>query len=270
MIKKVGTTIIAFTAALSATAQSHWCDSIAATAQLSVSVSSNDKLNPLWLYSNQWGLYTQYEQAEVVAYAKADVRLANFRHFNMHLGVGGVGTTEWDRSMLHEAYLAGKAYIFDYTIGMQAHSPMAQWDDLTSGNFLMSSNARPYPRIGIGLFDYWSLPYTRDWLQIKGGVYVGKLFNEYDADDVYKCTYTRDVVISEKFAYGRIGGWIAKPYFGLVHSVMMGGKLPDGTEIPTDFWASFRGLGSEKFEGQFIGEATNAAGAHQGLWDSRF
>jgi hypothetical protein len=80
--------------------------------------------------------------------------------------------------------------------------------------------------------------------------------------------YTKDVILHEKFAYGRLGGWHVKPYFGLVHSVMMGGTRPDGTEIPTDFWASFIGKGSEKFRDTSMrGEATNAAGGHQGLWD---
>jgi len=250
-------------------AQKHWCDSVSASADFSVSVSSNSKLNPLWLYSNQWGIYTQYKQFEALAHAKANVRLANFRHFDMNLGVGGVATTDDGRSMLHEAYIAGKVYIFDYTIGMQARSPFAQYDYLNSGNYLMSSNARPYPRIGVGLFDYWSVPYTRDWLQIKGGFYIGRLLNEYDANDEFKNSYTRDVMLSEKFAFVRLGGWNVKPYFGLLHSVMMGGTLPDGTDIPTDFWASFFAKGSEKFRsiGVLRGEATNAAGAHQGLWD---
>jgi hypothetical protein len=206
----------------------------------------------------------------VLARAKAEFRVANFKHFTLNAGLGGVGTTEWKRSMLHEAYLAGKAFMFDYTIGMQAHSPLAQYDYLTSGNFIMSSNARPYPRVGVGIFDYWSIPYTRDWLQVKVGVYVGRLFNEYDADDEYKCQYTRDVTISEKFAVARIGGWIVKPYLGLEHSVMMGGIKPDGTKIPIDFVASFFGKGSSsnEFSGQFEGEKTNAAGAHQGQWNT--
>ncbi len=251
-------------------AQSHWCDSLSVSVSASASVSSNDELNPLWLYSNQWGIYTQYKQAELLAHAKAELRIANFKYFTLSAGLGGVGTTQWSRSMLHEAYLAGKLFVFDYTIGAQAHSPLAQYDDYTSGNFLMSSNARPYPRIGVGIFDYLSVPYTRNWLQIKGGVYVGRLFNEYDASNEYRCNYTRDVTISEKFAFVRLGGWIAKPYLGIAHSVMMGGIMPDGTKIPTDFWASFCGKGStsDDFSGQFVGEQTNAAGAHQGLWDS--
>lgn len=248
-----------------------WFDSLHIETKFETLVASNKKIQPLWSYSNQWGLYTQFKQTEALAYAKATYQICQSKYFNAEVGLALVGKTEFDKSMIHEAYIAGKAYIFDYTIGMQAYSPLAKYDELTSGNFLMSSNARPTPRVGIGLFDYWSIPYTRDWLQIKGALYIGKLFNEYDADDIIKRQYTKDVVFHEKFAYGRLGGWYVKPYFGLVHSVMMGGTLPDGTKLDIDLWASFIGKGSEKFrDTQFRGEATNAAGAHQGLWDLGF
>lgn len=232
----------------------------------SASVSSNDELTPLWSYSNQWGLYSQYEQAEVVVHGRAKCNLINRNNLSLQLGLGVVGTTNFDNSMIHEAYAKGRFYMLDFSVGMEAFSPLAQYDDLTSGNYLMSSNARPTPRIGVGIFDWWSIPYTRDWLQIKGACYLGKLFNEDNEK------YTDDVVLHEKFAYGRIGGWYVKPYFGLVHSVMMGGTLPDGSEILVDFGASFVGRGSDKFRdiSHMRGEATNAAGAHQGLWDMGF
>lgn len=248
---------------------SQFVDSLSIEVRTSASVATNGSLQPLWSYSNQWGLFTQYKQAEVVAYAKAKYNICRFKYFSAETGLALVGKSEIKKSMIHEAYVAGKAFVLDYSIGMQAFSPLAKNDDVTSGSYLMSSNARPTPRIGVGFFDYWSIPYTRDWLQIKGAFYVGRLFNEYDADDEFAYNFTRDVVLHEKLAYGRLGGWYAKPFFGLVHSVMIGGKMPDGTEIPTDFWASFRGKGSEKFRDNpaFRGEATNAAGAHQGLWD---
>ncbi|MCQ2228869.1 MAG: hypothetical protein MJZ13_03915 [Bacteroidales bacterium] len=248
-------------------AASNWCDTLNVSAELSISGATNSKLHPLWSYSQEWGKYTQYKQGEALVHLKADYRIANFRYFTMHAGLGVVGKSELKRSMIHEAYLAGKLFIFDYTAGMQAFSPLAQYDRMTSGNFLMSSNARPTPRIGVGLFDYWSVPYTHDWIQLKGGMYIGRLFNE-DYDKEYTKTHTKDVLFHEKFAYLRLGGWYAKPYLGLTHSVMMGGTLADGTKLPIDFWSSFVAKGSQQFTGKTRGEATNAAGGHQGLWDA--
>ena len=248
-----------------------WFKSGRASAEVSAGVSSNGDLQPLWLYANNWGVYTQYRQAEGLVHAKAEVRVANFRHFTMDAGLGLVGKTEKGRSMLHEAYISGKAFIFDYEVGLKAHSPLAEFDEMTVGNYLMSSGARPTPRIGVGIFDYWSVPKIQDFVQIRGGFYIGRLFNDdYDAE--YTKYYTKDVLLHEKFVYGRVGHWAVKPYFGLTHSVMMGGTLAAGwyggpKDVPVDFWASFFGKGSDKFDDAFRGETTNAAGAHQGLWD---
>lgn len=246
-----------------------WFDLFELQTEVATSVSSNSDLNPLWLYSQEWGKYTQYRQGEALIYLKGKVRVANYKYFTMNAGLGLIGKTEFRKSMIHEAYLSGRLFIFDYTAGMEAKSPLAKYDRMTSGNYLMSSNARPTPRIGLGLMRFWSVPFTHDWLQIKGALYLGKLLNEYDANDKYASQYTRDVIFHEKFAYARIGGLrIVKPYLGLVHSVMMGGKMADGDEIPIDMWASFLGKGSDKFTGKFRGESTNAAGAHQGMWDA--
>lgn len=241
-------------------AQREWLD---VEASSSVSVSTNSELNPLWSYSNQWGVYSQYEQAELIVRGKVGMRLVEREKVKLHVGLGLVGSTNFDHSMVHEAYVKGKVYMIDFTAGMEAFSPLAKYDDLTSGSYLMSSNARPTPRVGVGIFDWWSIPYTFDWLQIKGGCYLGMLFNEDNPK------YTKDVILHEKFAYGRLGGWYVKPYFGLVHSVMMGGVTPSGEDVPIDFWASFFAKGSEEFReiSSMRGEATNAAGGHQGLWD---
>ena len=247
-----------------------WLDSLSAREELSASIATNKDLRPLWSYSNRWGVYTQYERAEFFASARADIRILHTPHTNLHAGLGLVASTDDSRRVPHEAYLSGNVFMFDYLAGMKAYSPLAADDDVSSGNYLMSSNARPTPRIGLGIFDYFSVPFTRDWLQVKGGVFVGRLFDD-DFDDDYTSLFTTSVTLHEKFAYVRIGGWYVKPYIGLVHSVLIGGTTPDGHKIPTDFWASFFGRGSEDFRdydgGWLRGEATNAAGAHQGIWD---
>ncbi len=247
-----------------------WADSIDTQAEVSTSVSTNKDFRPLWSYSNKWGVYSQYEQGELTVHATAKLRLLHSRNASVGVGLGLVGSTDSDRRMLHEAYVDARFFMIDFLAGMKCYSPLASDDDVTSGNYLMSSTARPLPRLGVGIFDYWSVPLTRNWIQIKGGLFVGKMLDT-DFDSEYAKQFSTDVVLHEKFVYGRIGGWHVKPYLGLTHSVQMGGTLPDGTDIPMDFWASFWGKGSEKFRnvenGRFRGEATNAAGAHQGLWD---
>ena len=251
------------TLAAHAAVPARWCDSLAVEAATTVSATTNEKFNPHWLYSNQWGKYTQFNQGEGLIYLRSRLGIVRNDFFSLQAGLGVIGNANIDKSFVHEAYLRGKLWMVDFSAGLDAFTPVAIDDDLTTGSYLMSSNARPTPRAGIGIFDWWKVPFTFDLLQVRGGCYVGFLFNEDDK------RFTDDVVTHEKFLYARLSRWNVKPYIGLIHSVMMGGTRPDGVKIPLDFWASFFGRnGSTEFvETGMRGEHTNAAGAHQGLWD---
>lgn len=241
-----------------------WNDSLRVELSVDASAASNDNLRPMWSYSNAWGRYAQYSQTEALAFAKATYHIHSGSLFQLQAGLGVQGSSADDMTMLHEAYLRGRLWVFNFSAGLDAYSPIATNNGLSAGSYIMSDNARPLPRVGLGIFDYVTLPYTYNLLQVRGGIYVGRMGNEDNPQ------YTDDILLHEKFAYARIGRWFAKPYVGLAHSVMMGGKLTDGREMPTDFWASFVGKGSDKFTGDFRGEATNAAGAHQGMWHMGF
>ncbi len=239
-----------------------WCDSLFVNAHFTVSGSTNKELNPLWLYSNQWGRYTQYDQCEGTLGFDFRTRLLNASSgkINVELGVGADANSDISESYIHNAYLSANLYMFTFDVGMRPYTPVAIDDEMTTGSWLFSSNARPQPRVGLGIYDWWSIPYTRDWLQIRGACYVGRLWNEDNEK------FTQDVFTHDKCAYGRLGGWIAKPYLGMVHSALMGG-VRNGSEIPIDFIATILAKNSDKFAGTYRGEATNAAGAHQGMWD---
>lgn len=248
--------------AASAAAQTSWLDSLSIQAQASVSAATNEDFNPLWLYSGEWGRYTQYSQAEGLVSFDAQLQLLSSRNVTIEAGIGAAANAKIKESYLHNAYLHAKIFMLDFDLGMRPYSMLAQNDDVTSGRMLFSSNARPLPRIGLGIYDWWSIPLTHNWLQIKGAFFVGLLPNEDNP------RFTQDAVTHDKMAYARIGGWFLKPYIGLYHSVFMGGTHPTGGKMPVDFWASMLGKGSEKFRDldYFRGEATNAAGAHMGMW----
>ncbi len=216
-------------------------------------------LQPLWGYANEWGVYSAFDKNESVVLMRAGYRLVNHEKFQLEAGVGGVMKNAFGDGFLHEAFLSGRWHMIGFQAGMMAYTPLAVDDRLTSGSFLMSSNARPIPRVGIGLFDYYTLPILGKRIAIRGGIYQGWLLNDDDF-----ATSTDDVLLHEKFAYMRWNGARIKPYFGLTHSAYYGGVLYDGTKIETDFWATFTATGSSKVGG---GEATNAAGEHFGLWD---
>lgn len=254
------------------------------TTRVSAQVGT-ESLQPLWSYSNQWGLENMYDQANLSLYAKAtigwktstDVNLKwcglHGAHdterliplFSVRAGLSGQLSTEKERIFVHEGYLTGNLWIFDYTIGMHAMTPVLSNNELSSGSYLMSNNARPLPRVGAGLFKYWSLPFTWDLIQVRGSVFFSYMNDEGNSK------FTDKILLHEKCAYVRLGTPFVKPYLGLVHSVMMGGVLPNGKKTPIDLWHSMFGMSGStaKFseDGQ-RGEVTNAAGGHQGMWDA--
>ncbi len=225
-----------------------------------------------------------YDQANLSVYAKAtagwktqkDVHLKwcglHGSHdtdtlvslFSVRAGLSGQLSTEKERIFVHEGYLTGNLWIFDYSVGMHAFTPVFSNNELSSGSYLMSNNARPLPRVGVGLFKYWSLPFTWNLIQVRGSAFFSYMNNEGNKK------FTDKILLHEKCAYGRLGAPFVKPYIGLVHSVMMGGTLPNGKNTPIDFWHSIFGMhgSAAKFDedGQ-RGEVTNAAGGHQGMWD---
>lgn len=222
-------------------------------------LSSHD-LNPLWSHANEWGLFDQYGKGNAMMYGGIKHTFINKNMFTLCAGFAGILNNDIKKSFLHELYLKGKVWQFNYSLGMEAYSPIAYDDRLTSGFFLMSSNARPIPRITLGFNDYVSLGFTKNWLEIKGGISQGVL----NDDRGERSNSASNVLLHEKWAYARLGNVKLQPYGGIVHSALFGGARPDGTKIPIDFWATFMAEGSSKLGG---GEETNAAGAHMGLWD---
>lgn len=238
-------------------------DTLRLDVSFDASASTNGSIRPLWSYSQEWGRYTQYRQGEALLYAKADYGWRNRKDwFRINVGAALQASTDKSRIMLHEAYVKGRIWKIDFVAGRDASTPLDQHSNMGLGTYLMSANARPALHAGAGFFDYWAIPGLRNWLEIKGGIYVGGMPNEEGKG------FAKDVLTHEKFAYVRIGHFPTKLYLGLTHSVMMGGTLADGRTVPVDFWASFFAVGSKKLkEAGFEGEYYNACGAHQGLWD---
>lgn len=219
---------------------------------------SSGKLNSLYSYSNKWGVVDPFVDNQMVFHLKADYSIIKKRTFSSQIGIGGVLNNHLSKSFLHELYLKGHVSFIDYSIGKEAHSTLSINDQLTTGMFLNSANSAPYPRILLGVFSYTNVPYTKGWVQYKGGIGQGVLDDERES---YGKSYT---LLHEKYFYLRLGNTKFQPYVGLMHSALFGGKDSQGNRIPIDYFATFLSKGSEKLGG---GEATNAAGAHMGFYD---
>lgn len=82
-------------------------------------------------------------------------------------------------------------------VGMKEFTSGIVDDRLSSGDLILSNNARPVPGIAIGFVDYQNIPFTNGWLQLNGRIMYGKFtdndfrrkqFNHYSvllATDIY-------------------------------------------------------------------------------------
>jgi hypothetical protein len=127
-----------------------------------------------------------------------------------------------------------------------------------SGSYLFGDNYQPISRVSLEIADYVSLPLLGDKLEVRGGISQGWLNEDRGPYG------NSNVLLHEKYGYLRWKGHKWRPYLGLNHSSLFGGTDPNGSAIPVDFLSTFLARGSEKIGG---GEATNAAGAHMGLYD---
>ncbi len=226
-------------------------------------ISSNKNLLPLYQYSSKWGIVSPFDQYQSILLGKIGYNLLERENIKLQLSFSGVAKNKIEDSYLHEAYLKGQILkVFDFSIGKNAFTPLSINDELTSGGFMMNSNARPVPKAMIGIFEYWPVSFIGNILEIKGGLTQG-ILND-DRTSMQKYNSADHVLLHEKWAYLRGGKLKFKPYMGLYHGALYGGERPNGSKIPIDFLATFLAKGSSKIGG---GEATNAAGAHDGFWD---
>lgn len=218
---------------------------------ISINLSSygqiaNHELQPLWIHANEWGRFPQYDQSSLLLYGGARYFIVDKPQFSLSTGIGGVLNAELNESFLHELYLKGKAWVFDFSIGKEAYSPTIYNDHLSSGLFITSSNARPIPKISLSINDYLPIGFTKNWVEIRGGISHGWLNDDRGS----KSNSANDVLLHEKFAYMRLGNVKVQPYAGLIHSALFGGTRPNGNKIPVDFWATFMASGSAKIGGR--------------------
>jgi len=128
------------------------------------------------------------------------------------------------------------------------------------GSLGVSNNATPIPQIRAGLADWTSLPFTRDFVQIKGHMAHGWLGSR---------RLVENVLYHEKVGHARIGGsFPLNLYGGIAHYAKWGGNHPRLGPMPStikDFFRVFIVVGGD--ENAPRGERDYMLGDHLGAWD---
>ncbi|MEX0660231.1 MAG: capsule assembly Wzi family protein [Balneolaceae bacterium] len=226
-------------------------------------ISAGDQ-TPFWLQSNQNGIYSADGNqflSRFQAYGKEDIN-PNIRFlYGTDLVVRpGVESSIW----FNQGFIKLQAHGIELSAGRFQNSSSTHHKRLSMGSLGVSGNATPIPQVRLGLIDWTSLPFTQDYIQIKGHLAHGWMGNNRVTDDV---------LYHEKMGHARFGGDLPlNLYGGVVHYATWGGNNnPRFGDLPSsskDFWRVFFAVGGDDTAPP--GEESYMLGNHLGAWDFGF
>lgn len=228
---------------------------LSVTEEILFNTSKSD--TPHYMSANQWG---NMGEKNVQAISIIDYRhqINNVNdYFSFEWGItAGFNINESSKLLLNQFYGQINFKALTLYVGKKKQTVGSNPEELSSGSMVVSSNATPIPKINLGFFEYVTVPYTWDILQIKGNIAHGWFEGERKQDGV---------LLHEKSLYLRFNTKTGLyPYVGFVHEAMWGG---DGLMSVT--WTNFikTFFASNGGNDSLSTEQINALGNHLGIWD---
>ena len=201
---------------------------------------SNGDYAPFWLAANRYSMGSTEDNS---AYLRAGIAWNKaFSHgwkLDAGLDISG-GTGLVSNFWVQQAYFDVAWKVLSLSIGSKERisSPLEKNADLTSGWMTEGNNTRPIPQIRGEIREFYSLPFTGNWLALKGHLAYGAFLDGKWQEGFVQPGgyYTRDVKYHSKAILFRIGNREKLPVefeFGLHMATQFAGdqmrKLADGT-----------------------------------------
>lgn len=220
-------------------------------------VISTGKHAPFWFYSNQYGKISPnnnciYILPSIYRNLKDNSKFDYSYTLSPLLRYDGLG-----RSYMHQWYGEIKYRFLHFTAGAKEEFFGNQDSSLSTGFILWSKNARPMPKLTLNVPNYTPVPFTKKYLEFKGGMSHGW----FDDNE-----YNKNVYLHHKYAYVRLGGKLPVHIsYGLHHFAQWGGEL-DGIKLPSsinDFKRVFlaQGGGSNSPGNEYLNKLGNHLGS---------
>jgi len=222
-----------------------------------VGLISNGVNSPFLLHTNQYGTISDAPNSSdlMVGINKEYSKLP--RLFNYGFKANLILQTDRDKSNVYfnELFVKAHLLVFDLVIGKREENLGNQDSTLSSGGFLFSQNARPMPKITIGIEKFTPVPYTKGYLEVKGALTHG-----WFTDNIF----VKDLLLHHKYIYAKIGGSLPVHFqYGIDHVAQWGGYVPGDGRQPSgfnDFLNIFMGKSGGKNAN--ISDQINALGNH--------
>ena len=217
---------------------------------------------PFWLFSNQYSILDNnpFNIYSRIGYKKP---FTGQRKIDFSAGFSIVNrySNQYDL-YAEEAYGKIRFYFIDLQAGRIRESFGNHDNLLSSGGFLWSGNALPLPKITLLTPDYVNIPFTRGYLQFKGGISHG-----WFGDN----RFVKNALLHHKYFYAKAGGNLPVNFSaGIHHFAQWGGTStnPLYGKQPSNL-ATFRKVffASEGGSDSPIHDQDNAAGNHLGSYN---
>ncbi len=183
-------------------------------------LASTGPYAPFWLQSNQHGKISSNPlSAGLMAGIEKDFgQRKSLFHYGFKADLLLQTNPQATKIYFHELYGKARFLVFDLIVGSREENLGNQDSALSCGGLLLSKNARPMPKITIGIEHFIPVPFTYGYLEIKGALAHGWFNNT---------TYNSGVFLHHKYLYGRIGGKLPiHIQYGLDHVAQWGGNIP--------------------------------------------
>ncbi|WP_460635326.1 capsule assembly Wzi family protein [Larkinella harenae] len=187
------------------------------------------KTTPFWLRANQYGIVPMTAPFGSIRGGISASYLYNkakpsdlIQHKSRLIGwgygfeVAGNGNHQ-SKLLLPEAYLKGRLWCFELTVGQRREVVGLADSTLGTGPLIWAGNALPLPKIQLALSDYTPIGFTKGILSFRGFYAHGWFGNQGAVTHSY---------LHQKALYGRLGkaSWPVRFYAGMNHQVQWAGQ----------------------------------------------
>lgn len=230
-------------------------------------VSSTGRVAPFWLQSGRHGMVAAAAHSGnlTVGIEKSNASPERWWDYDFAVSVTGqlhsrlsgpdAQYAHVGRALTNDLYAHVRLYIVDVTVGIHPLSYNSGDALLTSGSLLFSGNARPMPRVTIGLDRWTAFPGLYGYVELRGGI-----SQMLQWDDAY---VTRGYV-HHKFIGARLGGRLpVNISYTFHHVAQWGGYSPQYGDLGNDLHA-FKNAFLAKGGGAMKMDQDNAQGNHIG------
>lgn len=253
------------------------------TGETQATLSTGDYA-PFWLTSNKQGLSSVENSS---AYLRGSlirpVETDSMRKWQVGYGVDVALAAQFTSSLVIQQCFGDVRYrALGLSVGAKERPMELKNNQLSTGSQTLGINARPVPQVRVEVPEWWVVPYTRGWVQVKGHVAYGKYTDNTWQHDFtsLKTRYTDNALFHSKAGYLRIYNedydYPLSLELGLEMATQFGGttymKNKEGVMQPIEnesglkaFWNAFiPGGGGDPYENQY--QFQNAEGNHLGSY----